>query len=149
MRRRRTYRARSSVKLLGCRNLAVSSRNVLAAACLHRGGTVALQTRLYPVHHASKDQPPFGVGAKFLPTARLEFGLSYFLFGSFSALGGSKHGIPRLPPPTFKQRRPRRVCSKQDTGQNKKLRRSGASPKRVEPTNLASRPRRILGAGGR
>jgi hypothetical protein len=99
MRRRRTYRARSSVKLLGCRNLAVSSRNVLAAACLHRGGTVALQTRLYPVHHASKDQPPFGVGAKFLPTARLEFGLSYFLFGSFSALGGSKHGIPRLPPP--------------------------------------------------
>ena len=30
--------------------------------------------------------------------ARLEFGLSDFLFGSRSALCGSKHGIPRRPP---------------------------------------------------
>jgi hypothetical protein len=52
--------------------------------------------------------------------ARLEFGLSEFLFGSCSALCGIKHGIPGLGPPKRIQAKELRcVCPKQNSAQEK------------------------------
>jgi hypothetical protein len=51
------------------------------------------------LQHTGKDQPTFSGAAEPSFVARVKFGLSDFLFGSFSALFGSKHGIPRRSPP--------------------------------------------------
>jgi hypothetical protein len=57
--------------------------------------SIDLSTRpsLCPCHHVGKDQPPFRGASEPSFVAWVKTGLSDFLFGSFSALCGSKHGI--------------------------------------------------------
>jgi hypothetical protein len=59
-----------------------------------------LQTSLCAGHHVSKDQPTFSGRAESFLMARLEFGLSNFLFGSLPAFCGSEH-YAFLGDPTF------------------------------------------------
>jgi hypothetical protein len=65
----------------------------------------------------------------------MEIGRGDLLFGSCSALGGSQHGVPRLNP-NFKQSRPRRVCSKQNSRQEKTGKGARADPSQTTAVDL-------------